>query len=142
MNYKIKFPVGDWDDNGHGSCEWFIVESNKPVEAVREAHLRFKEISKFDIGQIVNEYQEPKLNVNQYDYLDENNLLPEDDLNFDPDDVTPEDVIEIWLNCLMHADETLVLTVDESTQGLPSIVMENQPDTIRTPGYGAFTKAT
>lgn len=33
----FRLPIGDWSDDGHGKCEYFIVESNKPFAAVNKA---------------------------------------------------------------------------------------------------------
>jgi hypothetical protein len=41
--YLIKFPIGDWSDDGHGKCEWFIVKSNMPLQIVREAQFRLQD---------------------------------------------------------------------------------------------------
>ena len=38
--YKFVIPIGDWSEDGHGKHDDYVVTSNKPVEAVREAHYR------------------------------------------------------------------------------------------------------
>ena len=38
MTYKVKFPVGDWSDDGHGKCDWFHLESSVSVEDLREMY--------------------------------------------------------------------------------------------------------
>ena len=45
--YKVKVPVGDWSDDGHGKCEWFIFATNKSVEDLREAFFTAKEKPEF-----------------------------------------------------------------------------------------------
>lgn len=38
--YNFYFPIGDWSNDGHGKCDNYPVESNKPVEVVRELYLQ------------------------------------------------------------------------------------------------------
>jgi hypothetical protein len=50
--YQFYLPIGDWSDDGHGRCQQFLVNSNAPVERVREAHFRIKETTGIDIESI------------------------------------------------------------------------------------------
>jgi len=43
MKHRFKLPVGDWSDDGHGKCDWHMIESNKPVEIWREAYFAARE---------------------------------------------------------------------------------------------------
>lgn len=45
--HTIKFEIGDWSGDGHGQHESFMVESNVPVEEVREAYFKAREKSEF-----------------------------------------------------------------------------------------------
>jgi hypothetical protein len=36
--YRFHLDIGDWSGDGHGKKETFLVESNKPVRASREAY--------------------------------------------------------------------------------------------------------
>lgn len=38
--YKFKLPIGDWSDDGHGKTDDYIIESNKPLEHVREMYFQ------------------------------------------------------------------------------------------------------
>ena len=38
MTYTFRFPIGDWSRDGHGDCNWYKVQSNKPVQLVRESY--------------------------------------------------------------------------------------------------------
>lgn len=40
--YDFKIPIGDWSDDGHGECQWFVIRSMEPVETWREAFLAAK----------------------------------------------------------------------------------------------------
>jgi len=38
---KIKFPVGDWSQDGHEKCNWYSVESNNMVVFMNEKITNF-----------------------------------------------------------------------------------------------------
>lgn len=40
MKYKFKIPIGDWSGDGHSKHEDYLIESNKPVEQVRELYFQ------------------------------------------------------------------------------------------------------
>lgn len=40
MIYKFKLPIGDWSGDRHGKTEDFLIESNKPLQEVRELYFR------------------------------------------------------------------------------------------------------
>jgi len=40
--YKFSLPIGDWSDDGHGECDWFVIESNVPLEELREIYFETK----------------------------------------------------------------------------------------------------
>ena len=35
---KYKLVIGDWSDDGHGKCEDFLFEVNKPLEEIQQAY--------------------------------------------------------------------------------------------------------
>ena len=38
--YRFKIPIGDWSNDGHGKHKDYLIESNKPVEVVRELYFQ------------------------------------------------------------------------------------------------------
>mgnify|MGYP000709303510 CR=1 FL=1 len=38
--YKLKLPIGDWSGDGHSQHTDYLIESNKPVEEVRELYFK------------------------------------------------------------------------------------------------------
>jgi hypothetical protein len=38
--FKFKLPIGDWSDDGHGKHEDYLIESNKPLEVIRELYFQ------------------------------------------------------------------------------------------------------
>lgn len=87
-SYLIEFPIGDWSDDGHGNCRYYIVISNKPVEEIREAHFKIKPELDIDIHSI-----------DQGEYWKSEDPKMED----------PQDLVDIWIECLMKVDPDLKL---------------------------------
>lgn len=48
--YKFKLPIGDWSGDGHGRADYYVIESNKPVEEVREIYFQACENLGFTLG--------------------------------------------------------------------------------------------
>jgi hypothetical protein len=44
MRHTFKIPIGDWSNDGHGKCDWFIATAAKPVEEVRIAYFAAKKM--------------------------------------------------------------------------------------------------
>lgn len=59
--YQFKMTIGDWSDDGHGRYEDFVVRSNVPVEQVREAYFRIKDVTGIDIESICSNYGEDEI---------------------------------------------------------------------------------
>lgn len=93
---QFKMSVGDWSDDGHGKCDYFVVKTDAPdMEAVSEAYkqavkltgVRFKDVicAEYEDSVIHKEHKEKLekhgINVAQYseeaDEVDEINLCPE-----------------------------------------------------------------
>lgn len=144
--YKIRFPVGDWSGDGHTQCEWYIVESNKPLDDVRKAHFDATEKLGIDIGSICRNYEEDLLPKDIEEKLAKLNCgvindirksygkeLSEEAIRLEPDDM-----IEIWLFILMKAGDNLELKIIEDD--IPSIAYYGSEDGkhLNTPGYGLF----
>lgn len=55
--YLIKFPIGDWSNDGHGKCDWYMFKSNVPVEELRIAHFKVHdEIMELDQCENIENY--------------------------------------------------------------------------------------
>lgn len=50
--YRFSMTIGDWSHDGHERCEDFIVESKKPVEAVRDAHFNIPAVTGINIEHL------------------------------------------------------------------------------------------
>lgn len=62
--YKFKLPIGDWSDDGHGKCDWYIIESNKPVQEVREAYFKSVDSTKINLAEeLCSEFEDCTLSL-------------------------------------------------------------------------------
>lgn len=58
---KFNLPIGDWSDDGHGKHEDYLIESNKPVEYVREMYFQACDKIGFSLD---GKYRKTKLTPN------------------------------------------------------------------------------
>ena len=130
--YTFRIPIGDWSNDGHGRCEWFTVQSNKPVEDVQEAH--FKGCAEiFDIHSILNEYEEYSVSKEILGTLPDWAQEKFDEDGFLPDG--PRDLADLWIELMNHADPELGLTL---VPEIPTIGNYSKGRRIGFVGYGLF----
>lgn len=146
--YEIKFPIGDWSNDGHGQCQWFRIKSNKPVQEVREAHFLCERILGFNIGSICSEYEESMIEENILKILKDNEI----DISYlfvdatsdatneeDPLYNNPEELIQLWKNILMFLDKDLQLEIiKDNTPMINFYGFDEKSRHIKVPGYGVF----
>jgi len=66
MSEYIIFPIGDWSCDGHNSYADFLVKSEKPLQEVRETHLK----ENVFIGSLCSDYEDNKIEVQcLYEFL-------------------------------------------------------------------------
>lgn len=56
--YKFRIPIGDWSDDGHGKYDDYLIESNQPLERVRELYFQACDKIGFSLD---GSYKETKL---------------------------------------------------------------------------------
>lgn len=138
----IEFPIGDWSKDGHNQCDFYVIETTKTVAELRDLHFKCKETLGFEIGNIASEYQNDKLSVEIADILLKANIIDQefynDILNEDMDNLSSEDIINIWLDTLKYLDNTFEYKI--VNRRLPSILDNTETDTryLDNPGYGVF----
>lgn len=135
LKYTIEFPIGDWSDDGHGKCEYFLVKSNKPVEEVREIHFN----SKVDIGSICSECDESELKDYEHNKLIELGYEYEDKSCEKYKMIFPKEMLRIWMFLLMYSDKDLKLELIEEEYSTINFYGYNEDGKhLETPGYGLF----
>ena len=142
MKYLFTLPIGDWSRDGHGVCDYYHVESNKPVEEVREAHFKIKEVTGIDIHTIANEYGEPFIPQDHpvIPYLKSIGKLDKLTESYGDEDysIYPDGMAELWAILLMAADPELelALKVEGQIPMLPFYGYDEKKRHIRFVGYG------
>lgn len=138
--YQIKLTIGDWSSDGHGRTASFIVKSNLPVEAVREAHFKIEETTGIDIESICSNYEE--------DEIDEETVEALKDLGFQfsnstglGDGITcPEEMARLWIFLLQKADRSLKLEIqNDDIPNLHFYGFDEKGRHISSVGYGLFS---
>jgi len=134
--YKFYLPVGDWSDDGHGHCEKFLIRSNVPVEQVREAHYRIKDVTGIDIETVCAEYQKDTISREVLEKLKALEIPCE----CDPDEpVSVDDMAKLWLALLQKADPSMQLEILlDGTPMLPFYGDDEKGRHIGQVGYGLF----
>lgn len=80
---KFKIAVGDWSDDGHGKCDYFMVETDcESIEGIRELYFRIKEKFDLDISEIAKYYGCNEMDVDDYNLLVDLGFCPKED-NFE-----------------------------------------------------------
>jgi len=75
--YKFRIPIGDWSDDGHGKYDDHLIESNQPLERVRELYFQACDKIGFSLDGSYKEknltpcaeYQDSKFSVETLDAL-------------------------------------------------------------------------
>ena len=139
---RIKFPIGDWSNDGHGKCDWFLVDSNKTVQAVREAHFLMKEKLGISIEDIAQDYEENEIFGPQAKIFGELGLInlvsyhEEDNVYYIEDS---HEMINLWVALLKCVDPTLELTiVDDLVPTINFYGVDEKKRHIGFVGYGIF----
>ena len=142
--YDIKFTLGDYSRDGHGQFDDYIVESNKPVEHLRELHFSCIETLGFDIGDMCKDYEDNQLDESIFDILREHNILDDESLYLlQTNEYTiedPDELLGIWLSVLIHLDPSLTLLV-KTPDEIPSMHFYGYDEKRRhlnNPGYGLY----
>lgn len=140
--YLIEFPIGDWSNDGHGKCDYYIVNSNKPVEEVREVHFKIAKRTGIIIANICCQEKGISLDdpiLKQFNELGYR-LDEEGDESYIDDGMyypSSKEIVRMWLFLLMKTDGTLRLEI----VNIPMLPFYGYDDNFRhmeTPGYGLF----
>jgi len=144
--FDINFVIGDWSHDGHNQSREFTIESNKPVEHLREVHFSCMSKFGFDIGDICSKYEDRDitkfkekleslcLNIENYAEKCSN----DGDITYVIND--PDKLVKLWIRILMRLDDSLTLFIVQKNE-LPTMHFSGFDDKKRhlnVPGYGLF----
>jgi len=57
--YKFKLPIGDWSNDGHEKCDYYIIQSNISAKELVPIYIAMDE--KYQISKECSEYEDNKL---------------------------------------------------------------------------------
>lgn len=148
QKYRFYIPIGDWSGDGHGIHIDFTIESNKPLQEVRE--LYFKACQKLDFtldGHSAKapcaEYQDSSFPYDTLlDILNLGTVLEDELIEYIKDQEIidgPDDFLEILLAVIRTQDPTLeIKCVNTSDEMFQWYSHDNQGRHIGYFGYGLF----
>lgn len=137
--YKFYITIGDWSCDGHGRSEDFMVSSNMPVEAVREAHYKIKGATGIDIESICSEYEEDEIDEETVVTLKNMGFKFENSSGMGDGIVNVPEMARLWIFLLQKADPTLELKIVEcDTPRLQFYGFDEKGRHIGGVGYGLF----
>jgi|VirMetMinimDraft_7_1064189.scaffolds.fasta_scaffold25755_4 hypothetical protein len=151
MEYKFRLPIGDWSEDGHGKCDYFIIESNHVIDDVMDSYIEMNEIYK--VNEVCKEYEESiidgsffdlieeKLNLDRGNYLENYDPTLFTSAFFDFDDeefgTTTKYLAQLVLDMLMSFNPKLKLKI--VNDDIPDFnSWYNSEKHVRLPGYGLF----
>lgn len=135
--YRFVLPIGDWSGDGHGKCREFHVQSNKPVEAAREAYFAAAEKLGFTLDADdgpCSQYEDDEISPDMHARLEGAGLpLPNDS-----DEVTDDYFAELVLAFCMKGDAELKLALEPHLPMLMFYGADAKGRHISVIGYGLF----
>lgn len=137
--YKFRLIIGDWSADGHGRCEGFIIASNVPVETVREAHYKIKDITGVDIEGICSDYGADEIDEEIVDVLKKLGFQFENSSGMGDGVVSVPEMARLWIFLLQKSDPALELEVVEDV--IPDFQFfgfDEKERHIYSVGYGLF----
>lgn len=134
--YRFIMPIGDWSGDGHKRCDYFTIESNKPIKDIREAHFNIKTKTGIDIETICTNARHATIPTDILTKLKAYGYTPS---NCYGDETIPcsNDMATIWAILLMKADPELDLTiiVEEELEMIPFTGYDEKGRHIGNVGY-------
>ena len=133
MKIQIQFPIGDWSEDGHGKCDYYLATTESTLEDVRMAHFNSPLILGFDIGSIFG-YEERNIDPNVLSKI--KSVIGDFDFN-NGDEFTSEEMFQLWLDLLNFIDPTLNLVSSfDDYEPINFYGLDSQGRHLDTPGYG------
>lgn len=138
--YRFRMTIGDFSGDGHGLKQEYIIFSNAPVETVREAHYRIKDVTGVDIENICSEYEDDVLDAENVKRLQKSGYPLEDVAADGSVCMNAKEMARLWLFLLQKADPALKLTFaeDEEIPDLQFYGFDEKGRHVDFVGYGVF----
>lgn len=131
--YMFLIPIGDWSDDGHGKCDWFQFESNKPLQDVREAYFKaMKKHKEASPEDFCNEYEEMEPHEEAVEAAKALGYT------IDVEDFGPENMADYVAWFITLGDPDIKLTRQEDLDMLPFYGYDEKNRHVGGFGYGLF----
>ncbi|WPS85274.1 hypothetical protein SMD22_01215 (plasmid) [Brevibacillus halotolerans] len=143
--YQFRMPIGDWSQDGHSQCDYYLIQSNKSVEEVREIHFSVPDKTGVNIEEICSDYEESSVDSETMEKIIElgfyRNLKQDSYEEGKETNFSSEDMCKLWIFLLMKADPTLQLEIskDYKMEMLPFFGFDEKGRHIGFVGYGTFS---
>ena len=138
--YQIRLTIGDWSDDGHGRTADFIVNSNQPVEEVREAHFKIQETTGVDIESICSEYEEDEIDEESVEILKDMGFQFSNSTGMGDGITNPAEMARLWVFLLQKAEPNLKLEIqNDDIPNLHFYGLDEKGRHISSVGYGLFS---
>lgn len=138
--YQIRLTIGDWSDDGHGRTADFIVNSNLPVEEVREAHFKIQETTGVDIESICSEYEEDEIDEESVEILKDMGFQFSNSTGMGDGITSPAEMARLWVFLLQKAEPNLKLEIqNDDIPNLHFYGLDEKGRHISSVGYGLFS---
>jgi len=137
--FKFYMTIGDWSGDGHEKSDNFLIESNLPIESVREAHFRIDKATGINIEDICSNYEEDEIDPETVHELKMLGFHFDNNTGMGDGVINSEEMARLWVFLLMKADPQLKLEFVEKT--IPSLHFcgyDSQNRHIGSVGYGLF----
>ena len=138
--YQIRLTIGDWSDDGHGRTADFIVNSNLPVEEVREAHFKIQETTGVDIESICSVYEEDEIDEESVEILKDMGFQSSNCTGMGDGITNPAEMARLWVFLLQKAEPNLKLEIqNDDIPNLHFYGLDEKGRHISSVGYGLFS---
>ena len=137
--YRFYMTIGDWSGDGHDQSEDFLIESNYPVERVREAHFQMETATGINIEDICAEYEENEIDPETVKKIKELGFRFENSSGMGDGIISVPEMASLWIFLLMKTNRDLKLEIiEDNTPTLHFFGYDEQNRHWGSVGYGLF----
>ena len=137
--YRFRIPIGDWSNDGHGKCDWFIVDSNKSLKTIREAYFASKKITGVITPEdICSDFEDSTILESDKERFAEQYPVTKKMID-DNEYISSRAMVEMIIEFVRKSDSSIVMKVDEKSDDmLPFYGYDQSGRHINFIGYGLF----
>lgn len=141
MTHQLKLPIGDWMNTGHGECHYYVIESDRPENVIREAHTRIEDVLGVKLEYVCAERGDNTVDLDTAERLLELGIGERYLKKNTADNYTIEksvQMLRIWTALLNYIEPTLNLRQTSDTHSAVLFGGDAHKEYIGNIGYGLF----